>query len=385
MVLAADLLEPIRAHVDSGELPGAIVGVLRDGEVSLGAAGVRAKWTSEELNADALVRISSNTKPLVAALTMALVDDGILAVDDPVERFVPELADRRVLRRLDGDPADTVAATRSITVDNLLRMQLGFGFVFELEQLCPAVEAAEKAGLGFGPPDPSLPLTPDQWIARFAELPLLEQPGTIWRYELSYAVLGVLLARAAGRPLDELVRERLLQPLGMHDTGFVAAAGRLPVCYARSDSELIVFDDAADSRWTRPPAFPDARGGMVSTAADLLRFAAALLDEGAGVIASTSVRAMTSDQLTAEQREAPSARAFLDGSGWGYGVEVTTDDQTRDGRPMRYGWGGGLGTLWYTWPEHRSAAVLLTQVMPPSGSIFDAFIARAEALLIGPS
>jgi CubicO group peptidase (beta-lactamase class C family) len=383
MVLAADLLEPIRAHVDSGELPGAIVGVLRDGEVSLGAAGVRAKGTSEELNADALVRISSNTKPLVAALTMALVDDGILALDDPVERFVAELADRRVLRRLDGDPADTVAATRSITIDNLLRMQLGFGFVFE--QSCPAVEAAEKAGLGFGPPDPSLPLTPDQWIARFAGLPLLEQPATIWRYELSYAVLGVLLARAAGRPLDELVRERLLQPLGMHDTGFVAAAGRLPVCYARSDSELIVFDDAADSRWTRRPAFPDARGGMVSTAADLLRFAAALLDEGAGVIASTSVRAMTSDQLTAEQREAPSARAFLDGSGWGYGVEVTTDDQTRDGRPMRYGWGGGLGTLWYTWPEHRSAAVLLTQVMPPSGSIFDAFIARAEALLIGPS
>lgn len=383
MVLAADLLEPIRGHVDSGELPGAIVGVLRDGEVSLGAAGVRAKSTSEELNADALVRISSNTKPLIAALTMALVDDGILAVDDPVERFVPELADRRVLRRLDGDPADTVAATRSITVDNLLRMQLGFGFVFE--QSCPAVEAADRAGLGFGPPDPSVPLTPDQWIARFAELPLLEQPGTIWRYELSYAVLGVLLARAAGRRLDELVRERLLQPLGMHDTGFVAAAGRLPVCYASSDSELIVFDDAADSRWTRRPAFPDARGGMVSTAADLLRFAAALLDEGAGVIAPTSVRAMTSDQLTAEQRGAPSARSFLDGSGWGYGVEVTADDQMRDGRPMRYGWGGGLGTLWYTWPEHRSAAVLLTQVLPPSGSIFDAFVVRAEALLVGSS
>jgi CubicO group peptidase (beta-lactamase class C family) len=120
---------------------------------------------------------------------------------------------------------------------------------------------------------------------------------------------------------------------------------------------------------------------MVSTAADLLRFAAALLDEGAGVIAPASVRAMTSDQLTDEQREAPSARSFLNGSGWGYGVEVTAEHQLRDGRPMRYGWGGGLGTLWYTWPEHRTAAVLLTQVLPPSGSIFDAFIAHAEALL----
>jgi CubicO group peptidase (beta-lactamase class C family) len=378
-VLAADLLDPIRAHVDAGELPGAIVGLLRDGEVSFDAAGLRATGTSDELTADAQVRISSNTKPLVAALTMALVDDGLLALDDPVERFVPELADRRVLRRLDGDPSDTVAATRSLAIGDLLRMQLGFGFVFE--QSCPAVEAAERAGLGFGPPDPSLPLTPDQWIARFAELPLLEQPGTTWRYELSYAVLGVLLARAAGRPLDELMRDRLLRPLGMHDTGFVAAAGRLPVCYARSGSQLVVFDDAAESRWTGRPAFPDARGGMVSSAADLLRFAAALLDDGAGVILPASVRAMTSDQLTAEQRRAPSARSFLDGSGWGYGVEVIAEDQIRDGRPMRYGWGGGLGTLWYTWPEHRTAAVLLTQVLPPSGPIFDAFIAHAEALL----
>jgi CubicO group peptidase (beta-lactamase class C family) len=378
-VLAADLLDPIRAHVDAGELPGAIVGLLRDGEVSFDAAGLRATGTSDELTTDAQVRISSNTKPLVAALTMALVDDGLLALDDPVERFVPELADRRVLRRLDGDPSDTVAATRSLAIGDLLRMQLGFGFVFE--QSCPAVEAAERAGLGFGPPDPSLPLTPDQWIARFAELPLLEQPGTTWRYELSYAVLGVLLARAAGRPLDELMRDRLLRPLGMHDTGFVAAAGRLPVCYARSGSQLVVFDDAAESRWTRRPAFPDARGGMVSSAADLLRFAAALLDDGAGVILPASVRAMTSDQLTAEQRRAPSARSFLDGSGWGYGVEVIAEDQIRDGRPMRYGWGGGLGTLWYTWPEHRTAAVLLTQVLPPSGPIFDAFIAHAEALL----
>lgn len=378
-MLAADLLDPIRAHVDAGELPGAIVGLLRDGEVSFDAAGLRATGTSDELTADAQVRISSNTKPLVAALTMALVDDGLLALDDPVERFVPELADRRVLRRLDGDPSDTVAATRSLAIGDLLRMQLGFGFVFE--QSCPAVEAAERAGLGFGPPDPSLPLTPDQWIARFAELPLLEQPGTTWRYELSYAVLGVLLARAAGRPLDELMRDRLLRPLGMHDTGFVAAAGRLPVCYARSGSQLVVFDDAAESRWTGRPAFPDARGGMVSSAADLLRFAAALLDDGAGVILPASVRAMTSDQLTAEQRRAPSARSFLDGSGWGYGVEVIAEDQIRDGRPMRYGWGGGLGTLWYTWPEHRTAAVLLTQVLPPSGPIFDAFIAHAEALL----
>ncbi|MGH8962893.1 MAG: serine hydrolase, partial [Jatrophihabitantaceae bacterium] len=108
-MLASALLEPIRVHVESGELPGAIVGVLRDGKISLVAAGGRSIG-SDDLDADAPVRISSNTKPLVAALAMALVDDEIVALYDPVERFVPELADRRVLRRLDSDPADTVAA-----------------------------------------------------------------------------------------------------------------------------------------------------------------------------------------------------------------------------------------------------------------------------------
>lgn len=380
---AADLLEPVVAHVERGELPGAIVGVLRDGAVSVEAVGARTFGRSEHLAADAPVRISSNTKPLVAALTMALADDGVLELDDAVERFLPELAGRRVLRRLDGDPGDTVAAARSITVDDLLTMRMGFGFVFETE--CPTFDVAVRAGLGFGPPDPSLPLTPDEWIGRFAELPLLEQPGSTWRYELSYAVLGVLLARAGGRSLDELMRDRLLGPLGMHDSGFVAPVGRLPVCYARGDAGMTVFDDAIDSRWLRRPAFPDARGGMVSTAHDLLRFAAALLDGGSGVLSPASVRAMTSDQLAPAQRRAPSATSFLDGSGWGYGVQVTSDEQRREGGPLRYGWGGGLGTLWYTWPERRSAAVLLTQVLPPSAPIFDGFIAHAEALLAHPS
>jgi CubicO group peptidase (beta-lactamase class C family) len=380
LVVAADLLGRVDAFIDAGDVPGAIVGVLRDGEMSLDVAGVRTVGTSSALTVDSPVRISSNTKPLVAALAMALLDDSVLTLGDPVERFVPELADRRVLRRIDGDPSDVVPAARSVTVEDLLTMRLGFGFVFESS--CPAVAAADQAGLGMGPPDPSVPLTPDAWIARFAEFPLVEQPGTVWRYDFAFAVLGVLLARAARRPLDELMRERLLDPLGMHDTGFVAPPGRLPTCYAASESGLAVFDDAEDSRWTRRPAFPDARGGMVSTAADLLRFAAALLDEGAGVITPASVTAMTSDQLTAQQRQDPPASAFLNGAGWGYGVEVTAHDPAHSGGTARYGWGGGLGTLWYTWPERRCAAVLLTQVLPPSAPMFDAFIDGAEALLL---
>lgn len=368
------LLEAISSYVASGEIPGAVVGLLRDGHVSLGAAGSIAPGGDSAMTIDTLVRISSNTKPMAAVLALSLAEEGALALSDPVERFVPELAERRVLARLDAPLEDTVAAERSVTVEDLLTMRLGFGFVFEAD--CPAVAAAADAGLGMGPPDPSIPLDPDAWIARFAELPLVEQPGTAWRYELAYAVLGVVLARAGGRPLDELLHVRLFEPLRMTDTAFVAPPGRLPPCFAAGEAGLVVFDAAVDSRWAAAPAFPDARSGLVSTAADLLRFAAALLDEGAGVIAPAAVAAMTTDRLTAEERAGPSAQIFLDGAGWGYGVQVVpaNDDVTGP----RYGWGGGLGTLWYSWPNHKAAAVLLTQVLPPSSELVLTFVTAAE-------
>jgi CubicO group peptidase (beta-lactamase class C family) len=329
-----------------------------------------------------LARISSNTKPMAAVLTLSLAEEGTLGLADPVERFLPELADRRVLRRLDGPLEDTVPAERPVTIKDLLTMRLGFGFVFEAD--CPAVAAAASAELGIGPPDPSIPLTPDAWVARFAKLPLVEQPGTAWRYDLAYAVLGVVLARAGGRPLDQLLRARLFEPLGMTDTAFVAPPGRLATCYAASDAGLVTFDTATDSRWAVPPAFPDARGGLVSTAADLLRFAEALLDDGAGVISAASVAAMTTDRLTAEQRRGPSAQTFLDGFGWGYGVQVATPARDASVRLARYGWGGGLGTLWYSWPDQHAAAVLLTQVLPPSAELITAFVNEAERSLATP-
>ena len=378
---ARQVMEAIRPYVDRGEVPGAVVGVCRDGEVSLDAAGAIALDGGTLLSVDTLMRVSSNTKPMAAALTLVLAEDGVLALDDPVERFVPELAGHRVLRRLDASLEDTVPAERPATVEDLLTMRLGFGFVFEGD--CPVLGLAAEAQLGIGPPDPSVPLTPDTWIARFAELPLLEQPGTVWRYDLAYGVLGVVLARAGGRPLEELLRERVLDPLGMAETDFVAPPGRLPPCYAIGESGLVMFDDASDSRWATAPLFPDARGGLVSTAADLLRFASALLNGGNGVVTADAVTAMTTDHLTPQQRRSPSALAFLGGSGWGYGVQVLTAENDASVRMPRYGWGGGLGTLWYSWPDQRTAAVLLTQVLPPSRELITAFTSGVETVL-GP-
>ena len=361
----------IRRAVEAGVVPGALVGLRHHVETTVEAIGTTAPDGEQPLGSDAQVRISSNTKPLVAALTLLLAEDGVLGLRDPVERFLPELAARRVLRRVDGDLDDTEPARRSITVEDLLTMRMGFGWVFECE--CPAVGRATELELGFGPPDPMGPPPPDEWIARFATLPLLEQPGSVWRYELAFAVLGVLLARATGRPLQEIITDRLLAPLGMTGTGFVADPDRLVPAFARQADVLVPFDRVAYSRWASSPRFADGRGGLVSTAGDLLRFAGMLLDDGAGLLSASAVTAMTTDQLTPEQRTGPSAATFLDGGGWGYGVGVT---ETPVGR--RYGWGGGLGTLWYSWPEHDLAAVLITQVLPPSAELFNAFTAGVQ-------
>ena len=374
---ADDVIEGIPG-VAGGAVPGAIVGVRHRGATTLAARGATTPDGATPLRSDAVVRLSSNTKPLLAALTLRLAADGALALGEPVDRFLPELAERRVLRRLDADPEDagaTEPAERSVTVEDLLTMRLGFGFVVEAP--CPTLDRAAALGLGFGPPDPHGPPPPDEWIARLGTLPLLDQPGRVWRYELSFAVLGVLLARAGGRPLGDLLTGALLAPLGMRDTGFVADPDRLVPAFVRGEGgTLDLFDGVADSRWRTPPTFPDGRGGLVGTAEDLLRLAGALLDGGAGVLDPTAVAAMTTDQLTPAQRTAPAAAGFLDGGGWGYGVGVV---ETAVG--LRYGWAGGLGTLWYSWPEHDLAAVLVTQVLPPTGPVFAAFTRTVEDAL----
>src|SRR5215207_1980499 len=192
-ILPQRLVAAVGEHLGPSTAPGAVVAVSNHGEVVLEAVG-DASVEGAPMTTDAVFRISSMTKPLVAVLTLMLADEGVLAVGDPADRWLPELADRRVLRRLDGPVTETVPAERAITIEDLLTMRMGFGFAFEVES-CPVGEVADARGLGMGPPLPSaVAVGPDEWIARFGELPLMEQPGSAWRYDLAYAVLGVLLA-----------------------------------------------------------------------------------------------------------------------------------------------------------------------------------------------
>lgn len=179
--------------------------------------GVRAIGGAP-MTRDTIFRIPSMAKPIVAATALALVDDATLRLDDSIERWLPELANRRVLVHADGPLTETVPARRAITVRDLLTFCMGFGVLWGAWD-CPAVRTANELELGaFGPPHPQQPPAPDEWLRRFSTLPLMAQPGERWLYNTSAEVLSVLIARAAARPLEVIMRERILEPLGMGAT-----------------------------------------------------------------------------------------------------------------------------------------------------------------------
>ncbi|WP_456843800.1 serine hydrolase domain-containing protein [Cellulomonas sp. P5_C6] len=337
-----DVTQVVEARVASGEVHGAAWLVDRGGSVTSGIAGIARP--------DSVFRISSVTKPVVAALAMALVDDGVLALDDEVDRWLPELADRCVLRSPGSPLDDTVPADRAVTVRDLLEFRLGIGMDFAGPFPGTVLGALAEAGLPVGPPAPQEAPPPDEWMRIVGGVPLSAQPGTRWLYNTSAQVLGVLLARAAGRPLPELLAGRLLDPLGMRDTGFHVPAQDL----ARLDRHWTgdAVYDVPDGQWSRPPAFADAGAGLVSTVADLHTFATMLRGRGSTVLSPQAVTAMTSAHVGAHD---PAGH-----EGWGLGLGVLLS-HAPDGRHAgTYGWDGGLGSTWWTDPVTDTIAVLLT-------------------------
>jgi CubicO group peptidase (beta-lactamase class C family) len=311
---------------------------------------------------DSIFRIASITKPIVAAAAMVLVEDGRMALDDPVERWLPELASRVVLRRPDGPVDDVVPAARPITVRDVLDSRAGYGFPSDFSLPVVRLLSAVQAG-----PRPHLLPAPDKWLARLAGIPLLHQPGQGWLYNTCYDILGVLIARVSGCPLPEFLAERLFEPLGMRDTGFEVPAGkrdRFTSYYQADPSGALQLLDAPDGWWSSPPAFPSGAGGLVSTVDDWFAFARMLLAEGeAGgrrLLSAAAVRQMTTDQLTSAQRQA--GRLFLEGQGWGFGGSVDVEVIEPWNVPGRYGWVGGTGTTAHITAATGAVAILLSQV-----------------------
>ena len=370
-------------HTSSGAVPGLVALVARDGEVHVTTAGHKAVGDDTPIGRDAIFRIASVTKPITGAAAMLLIEDGLLRLDDPVERWLPELRGRRVLRSYDAELSDTVPARRPITVEDVLSFRLGFGLIFTPEPL-PVVQAAEgELQLKtLAPPWPPTPHSPDQWIAAFGSLPLLDQPGERFRYNTGAMVAGILIERAAGAPFAEVLSKRVFEPLGMTDTAFsvpAAKLGRFTSMYTPregaaafgvrpADGELTLVDPP-DGWYSAPPTFPDGGSGLVSTIDDLGAFAAMLAADGGGLLSEESVALMRRDRTTARDR-AENPWFFGEHLGWGLAMSVPAagvDPRTApDGQPRGYGWEGGSGTTWRNDPDTRLTGILLTQRMMTS-------------------
>jgi CubicO group peptidase (beta-lactamase class C family) len=345
-----------------GDLPGAVALVARGDQVEVAAVGSADAGGTVPMARDALFRIASLTKPVVAAAVMLLVDDGALALDDPIARWLPELASPVVVRTPGGPVDDVVPVARPITVEDLLTFRCGYGLSADMD--LPAVDLLLQV-LGH-PAEAARALPPDEWVAALAQVPLLHQPGEVWLYDTPSDLQGVLIARVSGRSLPEFLAERLFEPLGMADTGFsvpTPALGRFTSAYRRGAAGLVLADPP-DGRWSSEPVFASGGGGLVSTADDLLAFARFLLAEGsvAGhrLLTPDSVRRLTRDHLTAAQRTA--SRLFLQGQGWGYGGSVDVAPTRPWQTPGRYGWVGGAGTAAHLIPATGTVTVLLTQL-----------------------
>jgi CubicO group peptidase (beta-lactamase class C family) len=360
----------LAGYVERGQVPGMVALVSRRGEVHANAIGTMAASAAdggEPMRRDAIFRIASLTKPITAAAAMILVEECKLRLDDPIDPLLPELANRKVLRRLDGPLDDTVPAARSITLRDLLTFRMGIGAVMAYPGQYPIQAAMDEAGVAPSPKPSSL--EPDEWMKRLGALPLIHQPGEGWMYHTGSDVLGVLIARATGKPLEAFLRERIFEPLGMKDTGFYVPAeklDRLPVSYETNPETggLRVCDDPRDSRWSRPPVFPSGGGGLVSTADDYLVFCQMMLNKGRlgreRILSRPSVELMTADHLTPEQK-AENRIFFHDNSTWGFGVSVTLRRDDLAGVPGRFGWTGGTGTTAYSDPKEEMVGILMTQ------------------------
>ncbi|MEU0791716.1 serine hydrolase domain-containing protein [Amycolatopsis sp. NPDC005961] len=357
------LRENLHRHVDEGTLPGAVAIVDRAGRPEVVTVGSVDVEGSRPMAEDTLFRFASITKPVTAAAVLALVDDGRLALDDPIGRWLPELADPKVVRTPARPVDDVVPAKRPITVFDVLTGQAGWGFAADFT--LPAVQALFPVQ-GDGREVQSFPPA-DVWLARLAEVPLAFQPGEAWLYDTCSTIQGVLVARASGRSLPEFLGERIFTPLGMADTGFAVGPDRRDrfTAFYKKTPDGLVLADAPDGQWSMMPALPLGSGGLAGTAGDWVAFGRMLLASGAApdggrVLSPESVRLMTTDHTTAAHRE--TGALFLEGQGWGMGGAVDIAAVEPWTVPGRYGWVGGTGTTAHVVPATGTVAVLLTQV-----------------------
>lgn len=361
--LKSQLDSAIEAAIADGTVVGAVALIEHRGSVVLaGSYGDADRDSKKPMREDSVFRIASMSKPITSALALMLIEDGLFDLDAPIDQWIPELADPQVLSA--ASPG-VEKIERRITVRDLLTHRSGLAYPFSAPE--PMAAALREAT---GTLDIVPDYAPDEWLSRLAKVPLLFQPGMQWHYGFSTDVLGVLLARAAGCSLGELMQQRIFSPLGMNDTGFYCRdPDRMTTAYVRSPTsgKLAIFDPA-DGRWSRQPAFESGGAGLVSTAQDYLRFARFLLRAPVGaspLMSRASVERMTENFFGEEDHARPflGMDGFWNHKGFGLGLAVTTAAQNLPYRATNgeFNWPGAFGTYWFAAPEKDLIGLLYVQ------------------------
>lgn len=374
----SEIQAALEATVDGGGLAGAATLIWRHGRVvDVAAAGWREMEAEVPIERDTLFRIASMTKPITTVAALQLLEEGRFALDDPITTWAPEFAQTRVLRAVDGALLDTVPAARPITFDDLLTHRAGLTY----GPFHPGPLAAAYADALGG--DIDTHVSPDDWIARLAALPLIDQPGVAFHYGVSTDLLGLLIARIDGAPLGDVLRRRIFDPLGMKDTTFVVPrekrdrragphgfddAGRLTALTSAPGNAFLI-ERPDDMQFTSGGA------GLWSTLDDYLAFARMFIGDGAvdgaRLLKPETLALMTSNRLTSAQRATASMlgrRPFAAGHGYGMGVAVVMEPERATPTPCgggagAVGWPGAYGGWWRADPNDGSVLIFLAHSM----------------------
>nr|WP_298725334.1 serine hydrolase domain-containing protein [uncultured Steroidobacter sp.] len=361
-------------YLDTGRLPCALTLIERRGQLAhFSVQGQMDLERARPLQQDTLFRIYSMTKPITSVALMMLVEEGLIALDDPVHRYIPQWRNLGVYEGGFLETFRTRPTKAPMRIIDLLRHTSGL--TYGLQQRTNVDAAYRKFGFG----NPAGSCTLDGMIDALANIPLEASPGELWNYSVSTDVLGYLVGKLSGMPFETFLRQRILDPLGMVDTDFhvpAAKAPRLAACYMpAANGRLQLQDDPETSSYLRVPTFISGGGGLVSTAADYLRFCRMLLNggalDGARLLSPKTIELMTANHLPGG-KELPDlsvslfSEASYSGVGFGLGFAVTTDPARTlvPGSRGDYSWGGMASTYFWIDPREQLIVVFMTQLIP---------------------
>ena len=371
----------LSGYIERKEIAGLVALVSHHDDVHVETLGTLSIDQPAPMKRDAIFRIASLSKPITAVAAMMLVEDCKLRLDDSIEPWLPELANRRVLRSMTSEMDDTVPAQRPLTVRDLLTYRTGFGSVMAPPDTYPIQKLIREYKIGGdGPPLPAQAPTTEEWVKRFGSLPLMAQPGERWMYHVSHEVLGVLIARVSGRSLGAFLQERIFDPLGMSSTKFVLRPAEWTRMAEPLPSDSILQLAEKDRR--DHPEWESGGGGLVSSIRDYGRFAQMLLNggefDGRRYLSPAAFKLMTTDHIGPGSGVGRDYFYFPgDGFGYGYGIGVRTDPgNAKPPPPGSIGelkWDSGSGTYFGIDPKLDVVYIMMEQSQPERGRITPAF------------